>query len=61
MKSTKLQKAKTRIPPRIPIQLTHEEDEKLTALCEKEQRSKAAMARIIYQLGFKTYTNRRKP
>jgi len=61
LKTTKPQKAKKRIPPRIPIQLTDQEEKDLLALCEKEQRSKAAMVRIIYQVGFKTYTNRRKP
>jgi hypothetical protein len=45
---------------RVPITMTAAEDAALAKLATKEQRSKSAMARIIYQLGLKAYATQRK-
>ncbi len=40
---------------RVPVPMTHTENLTLEKLAESEQRSKSAMARIIYRLGLAAY------
>lgn len=45
---------------RVPIPLSQAEEKALLNLAKKEERSKQAMAGIIYRLGMKTYKNARE-
>lgn len=51
-------KTENRKDPRVPIPLTHEEDQLLEQLRIQEQRSRSGMAGIIYRLGIKAYQSR---